>query len=925
MKHKRELCLLHAMSSKGMILLSMVLLTISLSAAMLLPCKVANAAKAWAPQTNVGNTEQSGKPIILANDRVVVTLQYGFEQQARYGRTMQLTAKIYNKGESFTGEIAATLMNEEQDNIRYATTATVLELEKNVVTLNIPMNRASKGIKFEILSSSNDTIVEDVIPLNVVNLGTYYYVGILSDMSTTLSYFEYFGNKCVSLDKSNFPSDYLGLDIIDVLVIEKFKISSLTWEQQQAILGFVKRGGTLVLGSEAYYEDGISAIHWLSNQNIVSLEDKIFDGSVQNSKISMKEPSEFSDLLLKVKGYETLRASNLKYKEDLKNENPQKDCNLYIGKSILGTKIISDLKLTAVEKAVSVFSITNATKKKESNHLTIYEKVPYGEGNVLVFHFPLGMEGLTEAKILVNEGVSGKLLNTFYLSVVSQVLEDIPTVVKKKVEVEQYATFDNYRVQGIINNSDSIEVPKVFPYTILLVAYIIIIGPLLYFILHKRKKNILVWVLVPSFSIVFSCIVYVMGANTRITEPYISYFNVETYDPNTKTLEGESNVNVYLSLNQKTELSLGNANEVISGKYQYPGFYEVFDKEKSNDTLPYSDTVTTSVLKAKDSYSLMFDHIPAFTPQYFSLDYSRDSEDEVTGQVSVTESSMNGSVSNDTSENFEEAYVYYNGRVALLGNLESGETASLDECSQEFNGNIYSILYNSNTISLELGNQETKLSPDRIRKNNALSIVIEEGLYAKEGAYLIGFIDSLPKEHPFSSLSSNRASYGISMMVVPLELNTTTGDETLVPNLDRYLKTGGNNYYDSTLRYVYANSIELEYQLPKEDEISKLVLADVFQLSLDQNTNYNMMAKKIYFYNRTTSQYDLVFRSDLLQDGRYQKVSTDDSEGDVSLNASELKDYLSENHELKIKYEGEEVEMNGVFSIPVISYVKKAN
>ncbi|WP_312104793.1 hypothetical protein, partial [Lachnoclostridium sp.] len=634
---------------------------------------------------------------------------------------------------------------------------------------------------------------------------------------------------------------------------------------------------------------------------------------------------EFSDLLLKVKGYETLRASNLKYKEDLKKEDPQKDCNSYIGKSILGTKIISDLKFTTVEKTVSVFSIANATKKKESNHLTIYEKVPYGEGNVLVFHFPLGMEGLTEEEILVNEGVSGELLNTFYLSVVSQVLEDIPIVVKNKVEVEQYANTDNYRVQGIINNSDSIEVPKVFPYTILLVVYIIIIGPLLYFILHKKKKNILVWVLVPSFSIVFSCIVYVMGTNTRITEPYISYFSVETYDPNTKTLEGKSNVNVYLSSNQKTELSLFNANEVIAGKYQYPTFYEVIDKEKPYDTLADSDAVTTSVLKLKDSYSLMFDHIPAFTPQYFSLDYSRGFEGAVTGQVSVTESSMSGSVSNETSENFEEAYVYCNGRVALLGNLESGESVSIDECSQEFSSSIYSMLYNSNSISLELGNPETKLSPDRIRKNDALSMVIEDGLYAKEGAFLIGFIDSLPKEHPFSALSSNRASYGVSMMVVPLKLNTTTGNETLVPNLDRYLKTGGSNYYDSALRYVYTNSIELEYQLPKEDEISKLVLADVFQLSQDQNANYTLMAKKIYFYNRTTSQYDLVFQSDLLQDGRYQKVNADNGEGDVSLNASELKDYLSENHELTIKYEGEEVEMSGVLTIPVISYIKKAN
>ncbi len=920
MKHLRVHCLLQAVFLRTMILFAM----ISLSAVMLLYCEE-NAVAARAPQTKIGNTNQSDNPIILVNDRIVVTLQYGLEQQARYGRTLQVTAKIYNKGESFTGEVSVTLMNEEQDNIRYAASATILGLEKNVITLNIPINRASKGMKFEVISSGKDTIVENVIPLNVVNLGAYYYVGILSEMSAPLSYFEYFGNKCVSLDKSNFPSDYLGLDIIDVLVVDNFTISSLTKEQQQAILGFVKRGGTLVLGSEAYYEEGTSAVEWLSNQNIVSLEDKASDTSVQQAKIAMKEPSEFSDLLLKVKGYETSRASNLRYKEDVRNENSQKECILYVGKPILGTKLISDLKYTVLEKPVTVFSATNAVKKKESKDLTIYEKVPYGDGNVLLFHFPLGMEGLTEAALMMNEGVSGELLNTFYLSVVAQVHEDIPTIVKNKMEAEQYSNFDNYRVQAILETLDRIEVPKVFPYSILLGSYIVIIGPLLYFILHKRKKNILVWVIVPGLSIVFSCIVYVMGTNTRITEPYISYFNIETYDPNTKMLEGESNINVYLSSNQKTELSLGNASQVISGKYQYPAFYEVIDKEKS-EALPYSDDVTTSVLKTEEDYILMFERIPAFTSQYFSVGYSREFKNEITGRVLITENSMSGSISNASTESFDEAYVYYNGRFALLGELESGESALLEDSIQEYNSNVDSILYHSGEISLELGNQEMKLSPERLRKNNALSMVVEDGLYAKEGAYLIGFAESLPKEHPFSSLSKNRISYGISMIVVPLEVNTTSGNETLVPNLDCYLKTNGNNYYDSVLRYVYTNSIELEYQLPREEEIIKLVLADIFQISPGQNANYNLMAKKIYFYNRTTSQYDLVFRSDLLQDGRYRKVNAEDSNlgGDVSLDASELKDYLSEKQELKIKYEGDEVEMSSIFTIPAISYIKAA-
>lgn len=283
---------------------------------------------------------------------------------------------------------------------------------------------------------------------------------------------------------------------------------------------------------------------------------------------------------------------------------------------------------------------------------------------------------------------------------------------------------------------------------------------------------------------------------------------------------------------------------------------------------------------------------------------------------------MTGQVINDSVLDFEEAYVYCNGRVALLGTLQGGDSISLEECSQEYSTNIDSILFFSDTISHQLGNQETVVAPDRIRKNNALSMLVEEGLYRQDGAYLIGFSKGLPKEHPFGTLATNRISYGVSMMVVPLDLNTVKENEVFVPNLDRYLTSSANTYYDSAYRFVYTSSLELEYQFPKEEELSKLILADVFTDSATQTSGYSLMAKKISFYNRRTNQYDLVFRSDLLQDGKYQKVLHGEENGETTLNHVELRDYLSQENELKVKYEGDDVEMSGVFSIPMISYIK---
>lgn len=887
-------------------------------------CNTSNVVAARAPQSNTGNASQSDSPVVLVNDRVVVTIQYGFEQMARYGRNLQLTAKIYNKGESFSGEVAVTLINEEQEDIRYATTATILGLEKNVITLNLPLNRMTRELSFEISTADGDTIIEDILPLNATNLGSYYMIGILSNVTTPLSYFEHFGNKTTFLDQSNFPSDINGLDMIDALVIDEFSVATLNEAQQDTMIQYVKQGGTIVLGSEAYYKDDMLAIEWLERLGILTLQQESqHSGVVETAKIAMDDSLEFSDLMLKVKSYENARTSALKYKEEVRNNTPEREANLYIGKPMLGNQLISDLKLTKEDKAVRIFSIQNADKSLESEQLTIYEKVSYGDGNILVYHFPLSMEEVKESELLVNGGVNGKLLNTFYVGVVAQVLEDIPEVVKKKVIGEEYANYSQYRVESILENADYMEVPKVFPYTMILIVYIAIIGPVLYFVLKKKKKSILVWIIVPCLSIIFTGLIYFMGESTRITEPYLSYFNVEVYDPETKRLEGETDLKVYLTSNQDTKLTVGNANQIIAGNYEFPTYYDEVEKESSYSNATYTDTISTSITKGNEDYSLEFSHIPAFTGQNFSLSYSREFIEEITGQVNLTEDNMTGQVTNDSVLNFEEAYVYCNGRIALLGTLEGGDSVSLEECSQEYSTNIDSVLFYSDTISHELGNKETRVAPDRIRKNNALSMLVEEGLYRKEGAYLIGFSAELPVEHPFATIAMNRISYGVSMMVVPLELNTATKGEVFVPNLDRYLTSSANTYYDSVYRFVYTSSLELEYQFPKEEELTKLVLADVFTTSPTQTSSYNLMAKKISFYNRRTNQYDLVFRSDLLQDGKYQKVLHGEEDGETSLSDVELSDYLSENKELKVKYEGDDVEMSGVFSIPMISYIKK--
>lgn len=81
-------------------------------------------------------------------------------------------------------------------------------------------------------------------------------IGGLAGEEEELSYFdgvhlEYgmVDSRLILLDQKALPSDARGLELLDILLINGFSTESLTEDQRTAILQWVERGGTLLLGT----------------------------------------------------------------------------------------------------------------------------------------------------------------------------------------------------------------------------------------------------------------------------------------------------------------------------------------------------------------------------------------------------------------------------------------------------------------------------------------------------------------------------------------------------------------------------------------------------------------------------------------------------------------------------------------------------
>ena len=104
--------------------------------------------------------EDTKAETVLVRDKLVVTINSGFSEEARYGRYVSAQVSVYNNGDAMKGSVGFTLLNGEQDNITYAKEAEFSARNKTEVTVMLPMNKATQSAYFTIVDSDSKTVVE---------------------------------------------------------------------------------------------------------------------------------------------------------------------------------------------------------------------------------------------------------------------------------------------------------------------------------------------------------------------------------------------------------------------------------------------------------------------------------------------------------------------------------------------------------------------------------------------------------------------------------------------------------------------------------------------------------------------------------------------------------------------------------------------
>lgn len=853
----------------------------------------------------ISEGEPSLDPIVIQSNEVSMTIHYGMEQQARYGRDVVLSVYIASKTLSGEYELSFILANGKNENEKYSKKIELTEGSVQKITMAIPLLNEVKKIKIGLYDEKNNTVVESVKPFQAMNYGPYKLVGILSDMSSDLSYLSAFGTKCFYLDKSNFPSDKTGLDMLDVIVINDFDMDELNHEQFKALNDFVINGGTLAIGTGNSIEKVMGAF---LNQGMIKIKGVNGVGdlskiSIARSNIKICTKESFSELLELISMYENNRINTIGRLEE-RSANRVFDINkVYMGDSMLEDTPISQLRMQTIIKEVANFSIPSASNILVENDKVLLQKLVYGNGSILVSSFDLGMS---------TKDMATTKIHSSYLELANIILENLSPGYQSKLDAESFGSYTG--LENAINISNRSQLPNVAVLVVILMIYVVAVGPGIYFILKRVGKSNYLWVLVPLITVFFMLLVYVNGFKTRITKPYIGYVAMEHYDEETQKVKGTMTFRLSLPTNKYGSITIDNVNTIHMIHSNFPS-YPLY----RSDTLTEKDTYLdmsvyhTGITYLDNSALLEVVNKPAFSNDFYESTYEYTSSPGIEGYVRIGEQSISGEVKNIASAAIEDAYVYSNGILVSLGYIDSNESIYIEECPQE---NLLSteMLYFSNLFEGMLQYDENKnVIPNSNRKVQVMREVIEELQTEGNGSYFISIDEQIEEKNPYYSISQERGSYGTRVLLIQLKEEKDRENQVLVTNMDKYMSVvGGEMQYIAQYRYMFGKSMIADYYFPNDDSITEIFASHLFNDTVKGNDT-TKLCESVYFFNTITGEYDLVFEFNTLEPNAsmVQRVDRDS-----------LKNYVSSDNHIRIRYEngsmGEDVSI-----LPCLSYYKE--
>lgn len=773
-----------------------------------------------------GLTAYASGAFTEGGSQVTVEADYGFGGEAREGRYLPIEVSYSNeKGSAFTGTLRILTLESNMEVYQYEYPVELKPGEKKTEEYYVPLGVENDQIFLSLLDWEENEVVRKRLKLDISSESAVMFVGALSDDPDSLDY----------LDDAGFNYGTLRTRLVP-LTAEKIPENELGLDQFDLVVVDDFDWNTLTQEQEE------AVFSWVEEGGTL-----LFGTGAQLEKNLGRLGSRFLEA----------DAGNISSRE-IELSGPEED-----SRAVMVSADCVDFGVKEGRVVLSSGSTSVVTKKNQGNGQIVFTAFGLADIAEVCAQNPVVLEGLFQ-QIMGKETIQ-------YLA------------------QDQYYSLSNlyYSIQSLINTGNVARLPKVGLYTAVILVYIVLIGPVLYLYLKRKSCQNYYMVSVAVLAVIFTGVIYAMGAKTRFTAPFFTYATVESYGDD--EVERETYINVRSPYNTPYTVELNPEYTVRPVTKNY--FYEsnksaVFTGRERYQTAVSLDEAKTEI-RVRDSV--------AFEPGLFVLKKKEGLENRApSSSVTFYDGKISGTIVNHSDMRIENAMLLLYGKAVFLGDMEPGEKKELDGLEVL----TFPVSYKYALAEMVTGADQysrADISDEKYLESQDKSKLLTFYLDSDMNEYfsdarLIAFHSE--EEKPDFLASDTFETEGLTLTTARIPVNQKADGRTYRCALEQYPKIRSGSY-DQRGNTVYVGEpsepLVLEYFLGSNLEIDSLTM-DWISPEFVDNPRYQYLEKfdgSMYFYNYETGRND---RMDLTK---------------TVYTKEELRPYLSPSNSITVRYSGE--------------------
>ncbi|MFP4698276.1 MAG: hypothetical protein ACLFMO_06180 [Eubacteriales bacterium] len=507
------------------------------------------------------------------------------------------------------------------------------------------------------------------------------------------------------------------------------------------------------------------------------------------------------------------------------------------------------------------------------------KKIKKGNGYISIAMFDLGLEPISSWEN-----------NSFFAQ--ELIDRNISEQYKHNLLMQENMDKNIYRIRDMLSVIPESKFQNTGKLVIIIILYIILIGPALYIVLKKLDKRYLIWIAVPVISFLFAFIIYYTSTSTRFNKPFINSGNIIKYNNEETSIK-----KTYTSIVSPYSSDL---NIEIPAKYSIiplsdNNYHSDIDNQRNNKKLH------SKLRMEKEKTMIEIKDTGAFRPNYFTMESSYDFEGTVTTDLKFNNLNLEGTISNNLGFDLEDVFIYGGlGSFSEIGDLKQGDVKINQVLSKGHNVNVYNfvnILYPKRYNSITPNNN---IEEEIIIRQRSSLIEYEFENYSYDDSnqfFIVGFTNE-PLEENISINDQNFNQYETTMIIIPIELSFID-DKGKVDFPSGHFKptvksTSEMGDFDKRMNLMFGNNIELEYSIDED------IIVESIQFNRFNSNNADDFGGELYIYSYESNSYELF---DYIND---------------TLDEDEINKYLNENNRMLIKLIREDDNLENPKTIPEI-------